>query len=100
MEDNFYPLAFISGIIVGAVVEKTNRFLSVTTSNNTGPNVSLFITLVYNGDVQADKNGTGLLHCPGRFPVQQQTKQQREVYREPILTLSVSLFYSQSTFTS
>ena len=52
-------IVFLSGVMVAATVAKIIRslsvFLSVTATNNTGQNVSLFSYRVYNGHVETEK---------------------------------------------
>ena len=60
----FPSLAFLSGVTVGTTVAKTNTvisvFLRVATTNNTGETVSWSINLVYNEDMEADRNAERL----------------------------------------
>ena len=51
------PVAFQSGLIVGATLIKTIRSLSFFTTNTTGQKVGLFTYLVYKEDMKADRNG-------------------------------------------
>lgn len=52
----FLPLAFPGRITVGEVKWSADCFpLRVAATNNTGQNVGLFMYLVYNGDVKADR---------------------------------------------
>lgn len=52
--DNFRHLAFPSGAVA---VANTDWIAFLFTSKNTGQNMSLFIKLVYNGEMKANRNG-------------------------------------------
>ena len=87
------PLVSPSGVIVGTADAKTTWSflffffaLRVTNTNNTGQNERLFIHVVYNGDMKADRNGVSQPLFPGRFCAQWQKQLHSEsvVYKESI----------------
>lgn len=81
------PPAFTSGTIAATAVTETtlslSDFLWVAATNSTGQNASVFIDLLRNGDMKADRNCGSLLvglpfpasfHFPGRFCARWQKK--------------------------